>query len=76
MSHAKLPNRFRVGHPRRFRLRDVDPAETAGFSKENADRMLAKHTGRLADLQEWLHAEDSWALLGILRGVWSCRRRS
>ena|SRR5262252_4118422 len=45
MSHAKLPNRFRVGHPRRFRLREVDPAETAGFSKENADRMLAKHTG-------------------------------
>lgn len=69
MNHAKLPNRFRVDHPGRFRLRDVDPAETAGFSKENADRMLAKHTGRLADLQERLYAEDSWALLIILQGV-------
>ena len=69
MNHAKLANRFRVAHPRRFRLSDVDPAETAGFTKESADRMLAKHPPRLADLQERLYAEDSWALLIILQGV-------
>src|SRR5262249_55464864 len=69
MNHAKLANRFRVAHPRRFRLSDVDPAETAGFTKESADRMLAKHPPRLAELQERLYAEYSWASLIILQGA-------
>jgi PPK2 family polyphosphate:nucleotide phosphotransferase len=69
MNHVKLPKRFRVEKPERFRLRDFDPAETAGFTKEAADRIVAKHAPRLADLQERLYAENKWALLIILQGV-------
>ena len=32
MNHAKLAKRFRVEKPDRFRLRDFDPSETAGFT--------------------------------------------
>ena len=69
MNRAKLGDRFRVDSARRFRLDDFDAAETAGFTKPAADRMVAKHALRLADLQERLYAENSWALLIILQGV-------
>jgi PPK2 family polyphosphate:nucleotide phosphotransferase len=69
MNHVKLPKRFRVEKPERFRLRDLDPAETVGFTKEAAKKILAKHASRLADLQERLYVENSWALLIILQGV-------
>ncbi len=69
MNHVKLTQRFRVEKPERFRLHNFDPAETAGFTKEAASRIMAKHTPRLTDLQERLYAEDSWALLVILQGV-------
>ena len=69
MNHVKLPKRFRVERPERFRLRDFDPAETAGFTKDTAEGILAKHTPRLADLQARLYAENSWALLIILQGI-------
>jgi PPK2 family polyphosphate:nucleotide phosphotransferase len=69
MKHAKLTKRFRVDKPGRFRLRDFDPAETAGFTKDRAEAILGKHAPRLTELQERLYAEDSWALLIILQGV-------
>lgn len=69
MNHVKLAKRFRVEEPGRFRLRDFDPAETAGFTKDLAEAILAKHTPRLTDLQERLYAENSWALLIILQGI-------
>jgi PPK2 family polyphosphate:nucleotide phosphotransferase len=69
MNRAKLGDRFRVDRARRFRLDNFDAAETSGFTKEAADRMVAKHALRLADLQERLYAENSWALLIILQGV-------
>ena len=69
MNHVKLAKRFRVEKPGRFRLRDFDPAETAGFTKDRAEAILAKHTPRLTDLQERLYAENSWAVLIILQGI-------
>ena len=69
MKLAKLPRRFRIDGPKRFRLRDFDPAETSGFTKAAANRIVARHNTRLADLQERLYAEDSWAVLIILQGV-------
>jgi PPK2 family polyphosphate:nucleotide phosphotransferase len=69
MNHAKLTERFRVERPERFRLRDFDPGETAGFTKERAEAILAKHVPRLTDLQSRLYAENSWAVLIILQGV-------
>jgi len=58
MNHVKLTQRFRVEKPKRFRLRHFDPAETAGFTKEAAERIVAKHAPRLTDLQERLYAEN------------------
>jgi PPK2 family polyphosphate:nucleotide phosphotransferase len=69
MNHVKLAKRFRVERPGRFRLRDLDPAETAGFTKDTAEAILAEHTPRLTDLQERLYAEDSWAVLIILQAI-------
>ena len=69
MNHVKLARRFRVEKPKRFRLRRFDPAETADFSKEAAERIVAKHAPRLTDLQERLYAENRWALLVILQGI-------
>src|SRR4029078_12627573 len=61
MKISKLSARFRVDKPGRFRLGDFDPAETVGFSKTDAKKIVADHNERLADLQERLYAEDSWA---------------
>ena len=69
MNHAKLTQRFRIEDPERFRLRDIDPAETEGFTKDAAEEILAKHAPRLTDLQERLYAENSWALLIVLQGI-------
>jgi PPK2 family polyphosphate:nucleotide phosphotransferase len=69
MKHKKLAQHFRIEKPERFRLRDFDPAETAGFTKEAASRIMAKHAPRLTDLQERLYAENSWAVLIILQGI-------
>ncbi len=69
MNHVKLAKRFRVEKPGRFRLRDFDAGETAGFTKDRAEAILAKHAPRLADLQERLYAENSWAVLIILQGI-------
>jgi PPK2 family polyphosphate:nucleotide phosphotransferase len=69
MKISKLSARFRVDKPGRFRLGDFDPAETVGFSKTDAKKIVADHNERLADLQERLYAEDSWAVLIILQGV-------
>ena len=66
MKISKLPARFKVEKPGRFRLDDFDPAETAGFSKADAKKIVADHNERLTDLQERLYAEDSWAVLIIL----------
>ena len=69
MNHVKLARCFRVEKPGRFHLRDFDPAETAGFTKDRAEAILAEHTPRLTDLQERLYAENSWAVLIILQGI-------
>jgi PPK2 family polyphosphate:nucleotide phosphotransferase len=69
MNHVKLPKRFRVEKPKRFRLGDFDPGETAGFSKDRAEEILAGHAPRLTDLQERLYAENSWAVLIVLQGI-------
>jgi PPK2 family polyphosphate:nucleotide phosphotransferase len=69
MSPAKLIKRFRVDSPERFRLADIDPAETAGMKKHAAKRIIAKDARRLGELQKRLYAEESWAILIILQGI-------
>ena len=71
MKAEKLIARLRVDHPKRFRLADVDPADSFGLDieKDEARTMLAEGTKRLAELQERLYAQDRWALLVILQGI-------
>ena len=71
MKAEKLIAHLRVDHPKRFRLADVDPADSFGLDieKDEARTMLAEGTKRLAELQERLYAQDRWTLLVILQGV-------
>ena len=69
MRNGRLIKRFRIDNPRRFRLADHDPAETAGFEKDVAESITLAHVRRMTDLQQRLYAQHSWALLVILQGV-------
>jgi PPK2 family polyphosphate:nucleotide phosphotransferase len=53
----------------RFKLADVDPAQTHGFKKSDAEDHLAKNLERLAVLQYLLYAESRRSLLVVLQGI-------
>jgi PPK2 family polyphosphate:nucleotide phosphotransferase len=61
--------RFRVTPGRRFRLKDVDPDDTAGLDKDVALKRLITGVERLAEAQEKLYAQDRWAVLVLLQGM-------
>ncbi|HVG51439.1 MAG TPA: polyphosphate kinase 2 family protein [Xanthobacteraceae bacterium] len=71
MKISKLVKRYRVGNPKKFRISDIDPADTCDldFDKDDAKEMLAESTKRLADLQELLYAQDQWAVLVIFQAM-------
>jgi len=69
MKPSELVKRFRVDNPKRFRLVDCLPPDTAGFKKADAQSIINERIGRLTDLQERLYAEDTWAVLIVLQGV-------
>ena len=68
-----LSRPYRVSKGKKFRLRDVDPNDTLGFTKEadkpRAKEALAMGVTALADLQEKLYAQDKWALLLIFQAM-------
>jgi PPK2 family polyphosphate:nucleotide phosphotransferase len=53
----------------KFKLADLDPAETHGLNKAPAARHLQKNLERLAVLQYQLYAEGQRALLVVLQGI-------
>lgn len=68
----KLANPYRVTEGKSFRLKDVDPADTAGLKSEfkpKAKETLAKGVEALAQLQEKLYAQDKWAVLLIFQAM-------
>jgi PPK2 family polyphosphate:nucleotide phosphotransferase len=66
----KLAHAFRVSEGRRFRLKDIDPADTGDLrSREEADRLLEEGTVRLRRLQEKMYAQDRWGLLLIFQAM-------
>jgi PPK2 family polyphosphate:nucleotide phosphotransferase len=71
MKPAKLVKRFRIDKPNRFRLADVDPADSAGLDieKDEAKALLAHGVKRLGELQERLYAQDRWAVLAIFQAM-------
>jgi PPK2 family polyphosphate:nucleotide phosphotransferase len=61
---------YRVTDGQRFKLKHVDPDDTAGLkSKEDATTILQTGIQRLADLQDKLYAQDRWALLLIFQAM-------
>jgi PPK2 family polyphosphate:nucleotide phosphotransferase len=67
---GKLVKPFRVEHGKHFRLKDYDPAQTAGVkTKEEAQQLLQEGVQKLAELQDKLYAQDSWALLLIFQAM-------
>ena len=67
-----LATRFRVDRGNHFRLKDFDPADTAGLDpsfKDEAETLLHRSTDRLSELQNMLYAQDRWSLLLIFQAL-------
>lgn len=66
-----LVKRYLVTKGRKFRLKDVDPDDTAGMKidKEGAKQLLAQGVARLRELQEKLSAQDNWGVLLIFQAL-------
>jgi PPK2 family polyphosphate:nucleotide phosphotransferase len=64
---------FRVSKGKDFRLKDIDPDDTLGLTKEadkpRAKEALAMGVATLAELQDKLYAQDKWALLVIFQAM-------
>jgi PPK2 family polyphosphate:nucleotide phosphotransferase len=63
---------YRVTKGKGFRLRDVDPADTAHLESEDAERareVLKEGIEMLADLQDMLYAQDRRSLLLIFQAM-------
>jgi len=70
VTSGRLVKPYRVEDGKHFRLKDHDPAHTAGVdSKDEAKRLLEEGVAKLADLQDKLYAEDRWALLLIFQAM-------
>jgi polyphosphate kinase 2 (PPK2 family) len=68
----RLALRYRVDKGKGFRLKDFDPADTAGLGeeyKEEAKELLQRGVQRLAELQEKLYAQDHWGVLLIFQAM-------
>ncbi len=69
MKTAKLAKTYRVDS-KHCRLKDFDPADTGHWhSKEHAEEALQQGIARMAELQDKLYAQDSWALLLIFQAM-------
>jgi len=60
-----------VRNGRHFRLKDVDPGDTAGFKSDKslADAILQDGVATLQGLQEKLYAQDRWGVLLVFQAM-------
>jgi len=68
----KFINPYRIETGKGFRLRDIDPVDTAGLDSEfkpRAKELLERGVEMLADMQEKLYAQDQWAVLLIFQAM-------
>jgi PPK2 family polyphosphate:nucleotide phosphotransferase len=69
----ELARPFRISKGKDFRLKDVDPADTLDFTKEEdkpkAKEALAMGVTALAELQDKLYAQDKWAVLLVFQAM-------
>jgi PPK2 family polyphosphate:nucleotide phosphotransferase len=61
---------YRVEDGSKFRLKDFDPGDTSGVkSKKYANQLLQDGVAQLAEHQNKLYAQNSWALLLIFQAM-------
>jgi PPK2 family polyphosphate:nucleotide phosphotransferase len=62
---------YRIDEGRGFRLRDVDPGDTAGLhgEKRRAQEVLEHGIQHLAALQDRLYAQDRWSVLLVFQAM-------
>ena len=68
----KTADRYRVDNGKQFRLKDVDPADTADLkfaNKRDASALLQQSVKQLAELHDKLYAVNRWALLLIFQAM-------
>src|SRR6266571_1902559 len=67
----RLAKSYRVAPSEPFRLKDWDPADTAGleYDKHDAEKLLRKGIERLTELQGKLYAQEQWALLLVFQAM-------
>ncbi len=66
----KFAKSFRIEHGKKFRLKDVDPADVGGIeSSAEAHELLEQGLVLLREMQEKLYAKDQWAVLLIFQGM-------
>jgi PPK2 family polyphosphate:nucleotide phosphotransferase len=70
MKTSKLAKSYRIDDGKHFRLKDFDPADTAGLkSVDEAKDLLQKGVARMEDLQDKLYAQGCWSLLLIFQAM-------
>jgi PPK2 family polyphosphate:nucleotide phosphotransferase len=70
MKKSDLAARYRVASQKKFRLADIDPADTWKIkSKEYALKWLDEGVSRLSELQSKLYAQNQWAVLLIFQAM-------
>ena len=63
-------DRYRINNGKKFRLKDVDPGDTASLkSPEKATLLLQQSVQLLSEFQEKLYAQDKWALLLMFQAM-------
>ena len=71
-SADSLAKRYRITKGKEFRLKDVDPNDTADLKSEDKPRAkeaLAVGIDALCKLQDMLYAQDRWAVLLIFQAL-------
>jgi PPK2 family polyphosphate:nucleotide phosphotransferase len=69
---GELATPYRVTNGKRFRLKDVDPADTGSLKSEDKPRAkeaLQIGVDALTELQDMLYAQDKWAVLLIFQAM-------
>jgi PPK2 family polyphosphate:nucleotide phosphotransferase len=68
----KISEQYRIDDGKKFRLKHVDPCDTAGLKIEDrkeAQSLLQHSVQHLAGLQEKLYADNRWGLLLIFQAM-------
>jgi PPK2 family polyphosphate:nucleotide phosphotransferase len=71
VSMRPVLDRYRITSGKNFRLKDYDPADTAGhlLTHEQADAMVAQDVHRLSALHDRLYAQNEWSLLCVFQAM-------